>query len=72
MTDLLIRDVPEDVLVAIDANAKRLGLSRSDYLRRQLAAAAVSGQPVRAADLAEFAKTFSDLGDAEIMRQAWE
>jgi hypothetical protein len=72
MTDLLIRDVPEQVLVAIDANAKRLGLSRSEYLRRQLAAAATSGRHVSADDLAEFAETFSDLGDAEVMRKAWE
>ena len=72
MTDLLIRDVPEDVLVAIDANAKRLGLSRSEYLRRQLAAAAASGQHVSEDDLADFAQTFADLGDAEVMRQAWE
>ena len=72
MTDLLIRDVPENVLVAIDANAKRLGLSRSEYLRRQLATAAASGHPVSAADLTEFAETFSDLGDVEVMRRAWE
>jgi sulfite reductase beta subunit-like hemoprotein len=72
MTNLLIRDVPEQVLVAIDANAKRLGLSRSEYLRRQLAAAAASGHQVSADDLADFAETFSDLGDADVMRQAWE
>jgi antitoxin component of RelBE/YafQ-DinJ toxin-antitoxin module len=37
MSDMLIRDVPEDVLIAIDANAARLGLSRSEYVRRELA-----------------------------------
>jgi hypothetical protein len=62
------RDCP----IAIDANAKRLGLSRSEYLRRQLAAAATSGKQVSADDLAEFAQTFSDLGDADVMREAWE
>lgn len=72
MTDLLIRDVPEEVLVAIDATAKRLGLSRSEYLRRQLAAAATSGRRVGVDDLAAFAERFSDLGDAELMREAWE
>ena len=30
MTDILIRDVPEDVVVAIDGKAKRLALSRTD------------------------------------------
>lgn len=37
MADILIPDVPEDVVAAIDLNAQRLGLSRSDYLRRTLA-----------------------------------
>ena len=36
MTDILIRDVPDEVLSAIDAKAKRVGLSRSEYLRRTL------------------------------------
>ena len=37
MTDILIRDVPEDVVAAVDAHAGRLGLSRSEYVRRRLA-----------------------------------
>ena len=36
MTDILIRDVPDEVLAAIDAKAKRVGLSRTQYLRRAL------------------------------------
>ena len=32
----MIRDVPDEVLAAIDANAKRVGLSRTDYLLRTL------------------------------------
>jgi Ribbon-helix-helix protein, copG family len=73
MTDLLIRDVPEEVVSAIDANANRLGLSRSEYLRRALArtAAGASG-PVTVDDLARFASTFADLADPEIMRRAWQ
>jgi len=73
MTDLLIRDVPEEVVAAIDANAKRLGLSRSEYVRRTLArsAAAASG-PVTVDDLSRFASTFPDLADPEVMRQAWQ
>ena len=31
MTDMLIRDVPDDVITALDAHARRLGLSRSEY-----------------------------------------
>jgi plasmid stability protein len=72
MTDLLIRDVPDDVLAAIDARAKRLGISRSEYVRRQLAqAAAGSAEVVDPEDLRRFADTFADLGDAEVMAQAW-
>ena len=47
MVDLLIRDVPDDVVAAIDARAKRLGLSRTEFLRRQLTQAATrSGERV--------------------------
>jgi plasmid stability protein len=73
MTDVLIRDVPEEVIAALDSRASRLGLSRSEYLRRRLAQEAVSGQEsVTAEHLAIFAETFADLADAEIMKGAWE
>ncbi|MGA7689750.1 MAG: hypothetical protein WCA29_11055 [Jiangellales bacterium] len=42
MADVLIRDVPEDVLAGVDAHASRLGLSRVEYIRRRLAADAAS------------------------------
>lgn len=73
MTDILLRDVPEDVIAGLDARAARLGLSRSEYLRRHLAQEATSPQlEVSATDLREFAATFEDLGDPEVMRSAWE
>jgi plasmid stability protein len=72
MTDVLIRDVPDDVIAAVDARASRLGLSRSEYVRRRLAQdAAASGSPVRARDLARFAEVFADLADPEVMARAW-
>jgi hypothetical protein len=72
MTDVLIRDVPDDVIAALDAHAGRLGLSRSEYVRRRLAQdAATSGSPVRVQDLARFADIFSDLADPDVMAQAW-
>ena len=72
MTDLLIRDVPEAVIAAIDATAKRLGLSRTEYVRRQLAsAAATTGDPVGVHDLTQFTDTFADLSDPDVMRDAW-
>lgn len=74
MTDVLIRDVPEEVIAAVDAKAKRLGLSRTEYLRRQLLQAATSSEEpgtVTADDLRHFADAFADLGDPEVMKQAW-
>jgi len=73
MPDLLLRDIPEEVLAAIDARAAALGLSRSEYLRRRLAAdAAVTATKVTVDDLAELADTFVDVLDPEVMRRAWE
>ena len=72
MTDLLIRDVPDDVLAAIDAKAQRLGVSRSEYLRRALARErAVADVDVTVGDLERFGDTFADLADDDVMRQAW-
>jgi hypothetical protein len=72
MTDMLIRDVPDDVIAAIDTQAGRLGLSRSEYVRRRLAQdAAASGAAVSTADLSRFAEVFGDLADPEVMSQAW-
>lgn len=73
MTDILIRDVPPDVIAAVEANAKRLGLSRNEYLRRQLVreASRATGR-LTMDDLRRFAETVSDLDDPEIMAKAWE
>ena len=72
MTDMLIRDVPEEVVAALDAHAARLGLSRSEYVRRRLAQdAATSASAVSVADLVRFASTFPDLADPDVMSQAW-
>ncbi len=70
MADILIRDVPERVLAALDTNARRLGLSRSEYIRRRLATEA-PGDTVTAEDLVRFADTLADLDDPEVMSEAW-
>ena len=73
MTDVLIRDVPDEVVAAIEARAKSLGLSRTEYLRRQmLRIATTSDEPVTVDSLHRFSETFADLGDPDVMRQAWE
>jgi hypothetical protein len=73
MTDVLIRDVPDDVIAALDAHATRRGLSRSEYLRRRLAQdAATRGAPGGVEDLARFADDFGDLADPDVMSRAWQ
>jgi len=72
MTDILIRDVPEEVLAAIDAKAKRLGLSRTEYLRRTLE----RERPVDAGSVSveqrrRMAALARDLDDREVMSDAW-
>jgi len=72
MTDVLVRDVPDDVVAALDARAAMLGLSRSEYLRRRLAQESTgAAAPVTTGDLAAFSATFSDLGDPDVMGGAW-
>ena len=71
MTNILIRDVPEDVIAAIDAKAQRVGLSRTEYLRRTLARERDStAVEVRVEDLAHFTDTFADLDNPEVMASA--
>lgn len=73
MPDVLIRNVPDEVVSAIDVRAQRLGVSRSEYLRRLLAQErADAGITVTVADLARSADAFADLDDPEVMRGAWE
>ena len=72
MSDVLIRDVPDHVLRAVDARASALGMSRSAYLRRKLEQeVAGASASVTVEDLAVFGETFADLGDADVMRSAW-
>lgn len=72
MTDILIRDVPEAVIAVLDANAARMGLSRSEYVRRRLAQDIdARGARVTVEDFRRFAETCRDLGDPEVMARAW-
>lgn len=68
MTDVLIRNVPEETLKRVDARAARLGLSRSEYLRRQIERDVARGdEQASREDLGKFER----LGDEEWMRGAW-
>ena len=72
MTDILIRDVPDEVLAAIDAKAKRVGLSRTEYLRRALERERVlDAGPVSLDQLRRVAALTEDLDDPAVMSGAW-
>ena len=72
MTDILIRDVSDEVLVAIDAKAKRLGLSRTAYLRRALERErSWSTGPVTLEAPERLASLTADLDDPGVMADAW-
>lgn len=73
MSDVLLRDIPDDVLAGIDAHAEALGLSRVEYIRRRLAQDARSARvPVSRDDLQRFGVTAAGLADEGLMREAWQ
>jgi Ribbon-helix-helix protein, copG family len=72
VVDILIRDVPDDVVAAIDAKAQRAGLSRTEYIRRcLLLEQSDTAHKVHVEDLAAFTQTFADLDDPDVMGRAW-
>ena len=72
MAEVIIEDVPDHVLAVIDANASRLGLSRTQYLHRKLAQDAEgSAAPVTGDDLRAFSASFADLAREDVMSAAW-
>jgi hypothetical protein len=72
MPDLLIRNVDDETVRRIDADADRQGLSRNEYLRREISRLAHRGpRPATRADLARSVKALADLADEDVMGQAW-
>lgn len=70
--DLLIRDVPEDVLAGLAARAAALGLSRAEYVRRRLTQdGRTADVAVAAADLRRLSEACAGLADPDLMRRAW-
>jgi hypothetical protein len=73
MADILIRDVPDGVVASIDSRAARLGISRSEYIRRRWLQDDFRDEgPVSVEDLDAFADAFRDLADPDVMSRAWE
>lgn len=72
MGDVLIRDLPDDVLAALDVLAARMGLSRVEYIRRRLTQDARTARVgVSVDDLRRFSDEAAGLGDPALMREAW-
>ncbi len=72
MAEILIPDVPDEVLAAIDAGSRRLGLSRSEYLLRVLhRESRVGTRPVSLDDLKRLARLTQDINNPKIMSGAW-
>jgi hypothetical protein len=69
MTDILIRDVPDEVVASLDAKAKSNGVTRAEYLRRLLAD---QQEPVLTREqLDRFAQRTADLSNPDVMAAAW-
>lgn len=72
MANILIRDVPDEVMAAIDARVERVGLSRMAYLQRVLERERAHDMgPVTAERLAQAASLARDIDDPEVMARAW-
>lgn len=70
--DLLIRDFSADDLSLLDDQARRLGISRAEHVRRQLhQTARRTSSRVTTADLAALSEVITDLGDEAVVEQAW-
>ncbi len=72
MPDILIRNIPASTLSLLDSRAARLGISRSEYLRRQIEHDVLRERGgVTVADLARAAGLASDLLNDEVIQAAW-
>jgi len=70
--DVLIRNFSAEDLSLLDEQAARLGISRTEYLRRHLhREARRTVESVTVDDLRAVAELLPDLGDEKIMSNAW-
>lgn len=73
MPDILIRDVPAEDLDRVDQRARQLGLSRNEFVRRELSQIARKYDgTITVEDLRRAAFLARDLLDEDVMRGAWE
>lgn len=71
MADMLVRDVPDDVVAALDARAGRLGLRAVNTCGAGWPRTTTPQSPVNLDDFTHFAEAFADLADPEVMSRAW-
>lgn len=72
MGDILIRNVPDEVLASLDAKARQHGLSRAELVRRALERESNVGTGTVTVDLlSRVVRLAVDLDDDEVMRDAW-
>ena len=72
MPNVLIRDIPQEDLELLDEQARRVGLSRADFLRRHLQQQARRCvTPVAVEDLEAMTRLLQDLGEDDVMADAW-
>ena len=75
MTDILIRGISTEAIARIEEQAAKLGLSRNEYLRRQLDSLSTyqheSTSVVSADEVRRASHAARDLGDPEVMSAAW-
>ena len=72
MTDIWITNIPDDVIAGLDRRAGQLGLTRAEFIRRQLSTASAGGcDVVTIESLKHVAEICEDLADSEVMASAW-
>lgn len=71
MSDILIRDVPEQTVAEIDRRASASGMSRNEYLRHWLDREIRPQVTVTDDDLARLSELTGDLTNSDVVRQAW-
>jgi hypothetical protein len=76
MTDILIPDITDDELSAIDKRAEEQGLTRIEYLKRKITQDNQWEDPdlpeLTDEDMKTFTETFKDARNPEIMRKLWQ
>lgn len=74
MVDILIRGLDAATVARLDARAAALGISRSEYLRRQLDAVGSKERTAIASaeDIRRASRAARDLADPDVMAAAWQ